>query len=78
MNKDVYFVSNDLISSVIEEKGLLKHRRDILKFIHELPTAKPTDDINNWINNVNSNFDLGINLKNIKDTRFQGYLRIFN
>lgn len=75
LNKDVYFVSNDLISSVIEEKGLLKHRRDILKFIHELPKAKPTDDINNWINNVHSNFDLGIKLKNINDTRFQGLFK---
>lgn len=75
LNKDVYFVSNELINSVIEEKGLLKHRRDILNFIHELPTAKPTDDINNWIDNVNSNFDLGIKLKNIKDTRFQGLFK---
>lgn len=75
LNKNVYFVSNELISSVIEEKGLLNHRRDILKFIHELPTAKPTDDINNWINNVNSNFDLGIKLKNINDARFQGLFK---
>lgn len=75
LNKNVYFVSNELISSVIEEKGLLNHRRDILKFIHELPTAKPTDDINNWINNVNSNFDWGIKLKNINDARFQGLFK---
>ncbi len=75
LNKNVYFVSNELISSVIEEKGLLNHRRDILKFIHELPTAKPTDDINNWINNVNSNIDLGIKLKNINDARFQGLFK---
>lgn len=75
LNKNVYFVSNELISSVIEEKGLLNHRRDILKFIHELPTAKPTDDINNWVNNVNSNFDLGIKLKNINDARFQGLFK---
>lgn len=75
LNKNVYFVSKELISSVIEEKGLLNHRRDILKFIHELPTAKPTDDINNWINNVNSNFDWGIKLKNINDARFQGLFK---
>lgn len=75
LSENVYFVSNELISSVIEEKGLLKHRRDILKFIHELPTAKPTDDINNWINIINSNFDLGIKLKNITDTKFQGLFK---
>ena len=75
LNKDVYFVSNDLISSVIEEKGLLNHRMDILKFIRELPTAKPTDDINNWINNANSVLDWKIKLKNIKDTRFQGLFK---
>ena len=72
LNKNVYFVSNEFISSVIEEKGLLKHRQDILKFIHGLPTVKPTDDINNWINIVNSNLDLGIKLKNITNTKFQG------
>ncbi len=75
LSENVYFISNELISSVIEEKGLLKHRRDILKFIHELPTAKPTDDINNWINIINSNFDLGIKLKNITDTKFQGLFK---
>lgn len=72
LSENVYFISNELISSVIEEKGLLKHRQDILKFIHELPTVKPTDNINNWINNINSKFDFEIKLKNINDTRFQG------
>ena len=75
LNKNTYFVSKELINSSIEEKGLLKHRQDILKFIHELPTVKPTYDINNWIDNVNSNFDLGIKLKNIKDARFQGLFK---
>lgn len=75
LTENVYFVSNELISSVIEEKGLLNHRKDILKFIHELPTAKPNDDINNWIDVINSNFDWRIKLKNITDTKFQGLFK---
>lgn len=69
------FVNNELISSVIEEKGLLKYRQDILKFIYELPIAKSTDDINNWIDIINSNFDWEIKLKNITDIKFQGLFK---
>lgn len=72
LSENTYFVDNELISSTIEERGLLKYRRDILKFIHELSKAKPNDDINNWINIVNSNLELKTKLKNITDTKFQG------
>lgn len=75
LSKSGNFVSKELINSSIEEKGLLKYRHDILKFIHELPMVKPTDNINDWINLVNSNLDLGIKLKNISDTKFQGLFK---
>lgn len=75
LNKNRFFVSNELIKSSVEEKGLLNHRYDVLKFIHELPKVKPTDDINNWINFVNSNFDLGVKIKNITDIKFQGLFK---
>lgn len=73
--KKVPFVNNELISSVIEEKGLLNYRRDILKFIHELPIAKSNENINIWINSINSNLNYGIKLKNVTADKTQAVFK---
>ena len=69
LSENVDFVNNELISSIIEEKGLLNYREDILKFIHSIPTIKPTDNINNYINNINSNLNWEKKLKKVTSTK---------
>jgi len=68
-------VDYEQINLSIENKGLLKHRKDILNFINEIPNVNSSTDINNWINNINSDSEWTIELKkrkNIQNLNFDG------
>lgn len=75
LTEKIDFVNQEQIKLVIETKGLLKHRKEILEFISKIPLTESHVDLNKWITNINNNFKWEIELKkrkNIDDNRFKG------
>lgn len=78
LDENIGFVNNDIINLVVEKRGLLNYKKDILNFINKIPKTNYNMDINDWINDINNNFDWSIKLKNrknIKDSNFEGLFK---
>ena len=75
LEEKIDFVTRQQLNLSIEKKGLIKHRKDVLEFIHTIPSVNIDDDMNEWIINLNNNCEWEIQLKKcktMKDSNFNG------
>lgn len=78
LTEKIDFVNQEQIRLIIETKGLLKHRKEILEFIQKIPLTKSNTNLNNWINTINNNFEWEIELKKMKNIDDDSFKGIFN